>query len=161
MIAIVNIGQLVTISGSARPRSGAELNELAIINDAAILIDDGRIIATGKYSELKSQIPPHSTEIDAARSAVTPGFVDGHTHLVFAGNRAAEFEQRIAGATYQQIAAAGGGILRTVALVPPLKTNSSLPRAAIATGCSARAQRPSKPNPATASTATPNSKCSA
>jgi imidazolonepropionase len=116
MIAIVNIGQLVTISGSARPRSGAELNELAIINDAAILIDDGRIIATGKYSELKSQIPPHSTEIDAARSAVTPGFVDGHTHLVFAGNRAAEFEQRIAGATYQQIAAAGGGILRTVAL---------------------------------------------
>jgi imidazolonepropionase len=116
MIAIVNIGQLVTISGSARPRSGAELNELAIINDAAILIDDGRIIATGKYSELKSQIPPHSTDIDAARSAVTPGFVDGHTHLVFAGNRAAEFEQRIAGATYQQIAAGGGGILRTVAL---------------------------------------------
>ncbi len=48
-------------------------------------------------------------------SCVTPGFVDAHTHLVFAGNRAAEFEQRIAGATYQQIAASGGGILRTVA----------------------------------------------
>jgi imidazolonepropionase len=47
---------------------------------------------------------------------VTPGFVDAHTHLVFAGNRAAEFEQRIAGATYQQIAASGGGILSTVAL---------------------------------------------
>ena len=116
MIAIVNIGQLVTLSGPARPRSGAELNDLAIINDAGMLIEAGRIIATGKYSELKSQIPPHSTEIDAARSAVTPGFVDAHTHLVFAGNRAAEFEQRIAGATYQQIAAAGGGILRTVAL---------------------------------------------
>ena len=50
------------------------------------------------------------------RRCVTPGFVDAHTHLVFAGNRAAEFEQRIAGATYQEIAAAGGGILRTVAL---------------------------------------------
>jgi imidazolonepropionase len=54
--------------------------------------------------------------IDALRGCVTPGFVDAHTHLVFAGNRAAEFEQRIAGATYQQIAAAGGGILRTVAM---------------------------------------------
>ena len=56
------------------------------------------------------------TIIDAEGRCVTPGFVDAHTHLVFAGNRAAEFEQRIAGATYQQIAAAGGGILRTVAL---------------------------------------------
>ena len=116
MIAIVNIGQLVTLAGPARPRIGAELSDLAIIEDAAMLIEDGRITATGKYSELKSQIPPHSTEIDAARGAVTPGFVDAHTHLVFAGNRAAEFEQRIAGATYQQIAAAGGGILRTVVL---------------------------------------------
>jgi len=53
--------------------------------------------------------------IDADQKAVTPGFIDAHTHLVFAGNRAAEFEQRIAGATYQQIAAAGGGILPTVA----------------------------------------------
>jgi imidazolonepropionase len=54
--------------------------------------------------------------IDAQGRCVTPGFVDAHTHLAFAGNRAAEFEQRIAGATYQQIAAAGGGILRSVAL---------------------------------------------
>ncbi len=54
--------------------------------------------------------------IDAQRRCVTPGFIDAHTHLVFAGNRADEFEQRIAGATYQQIAAAGGGILRTVKL---------------------------------------------
>ncbi len=114
--AIVNIGQLVTLAGSPRPRVGAELGDLAIINDAAMLIEDGHIVATGKYSNLKSQIPPHATEINAERSSVTPGFVDAHTHLVFAGNRAAEFEQRIAGATYQQIAAAGGGILRTVAL---------------------------------------------
>ncbi len=116
MIAIVNIGQLVTLAGSTRPRTGSELNDLAIINDAAMLIESGRIVATGKYSDLKSQISSGSTEIDAEGRCVTPGFVDAHTHLIFAGNRAAEFEQRIAGATYQQIAAAGGGILRTVAL---------------------------------------------
>jgi imidazolonepropionase len=114
--AIVNIGQLVTLAGPAHPRTGIELGDLAIINDAAMLIEDDRIVATGKYSELKSQIPPEASIIDASGRCVTPGFVDAHTHLVFAGNRAAEFEQRIAGATYQQIAAAGGGILRTVAL---------------------------------------------
>ena len=114
--AIVNIGQLVTLSGYPRPRTGAELNNLAIIEDAAMLIEDGRITATGKYSELKSKIPHDAEIIDANQGSVTPGFVDAHTHLVFAGNRAAEFEQRIAGETYQQIATAGGGILRTVAL---------------------------------------------
>ena len=82
---------------------------IAIINDAALLIEDGRITATGKHSDLKNKIPPNSSQIDANRRCITPGFVDAHTHLVFAGNRAAEFEQRIAGATYQQIAAAGGG----------------------------------------------------
>ncbi|HZB87401.1 MAG TPA: imidazolonepropionase [Terracidiphilus sp.] len=114
--AIVNIGQLVTLAGPARPRIGAELRELAIINDAAVLIENGRIAATGTYADLHAQIPAHAEVIDAHGRCVTPGFVDAHTHLVFAGNRAAEFEQRIAGATYQQIAAAGGGILRTVAL---------------------------------------------
>jgi imidazolonepropionase len=113
--AIVNIAQLVTVSGSARPRTGAELSDLAIINDAALLIEDGRITAAGPYNEIKPKGLPHAV-VDANQRCVTPGFVDAHTHLVFAGNRAAEFEQRIAGATYQQIAAAGGGILRTVAL---------------------------------------------
>ena len=116
MIAIVNIGQLVTLAGPPRPRTGTELSDLAILEDAAMLIDDGRITATGKYSELKPRTSPNATIIDAQHRCVTPGFVDAHTHLVFAGNRAAEFEQRIAGATYQEIAAAGGGILRTVAL---------------------------------------------
>ena len=114
--AIANIGQLVTLARSPRPRVGTELGNLAIIEDAALLIEEGRIVATGKYSELKSKTPTDAKIIDANQSCVTPGFVDAHTHLVFAGNRAAEFEQRIAGATYQQIAAAGGGILRTVAL---------------------------------------------
>jgi len=115
-IAVVNIGQLVTLAGAARPRVGDELRELAIIDDSALLIEDGRIVAVGRSSELKEKIPPGAVLVDAEGRCVTPGFVDAHTHLVFAGNRAAEFERRIAGATYQEIAAAGGGILRTVAL---------------------------------------------
>jgi imidazolonepropionase len=114
--AIVNIGQLVTLAGPVRPRVGAELRELAIIESATLLIEDGRIAAAGPYHEIKSKIPPHAVIIDAEGRCATPGFVDAHTHLVFAGNRAAEFEQRLAGATYQQIAASGGGILSTVAL---------------------------------------------
>src|SRR5580658_5429225 len=115
-IAVVNIGQLVTLAGPARPRIGAELRELGLISDAALLIEDGRVAAVGPYTKLVSQIPPHATVIDAGGRCDMPGFVDAHTHLCFAGNRAAEFEQRIAGATYQEIAAAGGGILRTVSL---------------------------------------------
>jgi imidazolonepropionase len=114
--AIVNIGQLVTLAGPARPRVGGELGDLAIVENAALLIEDGRIAAASPYGQVKSKIPHGSKIIDAEGRCVTPGFVDAHTHLVFAGNRAAEFEQRIAGATYQEIAAAGGGILRTVAL---------------------------------------------
>lgn len=111
--AVVNIGQLVTLAGPSRPRVGAELRELAIVPNAALIIEDGRIAAAGPYAQLRSKVPPHAV-VDAEGRCVTPGFVDAHTHLVFAGNRAAEFEQRIAGATYQQIAAAGGGILNTV-----------------------------------------------
>jgi imidazolonepropionase len=114
--AIVNIGQLVTLAGPARPRVGKELGELGIIRDAALLVEDGRIVAVDSYAEFRYKIPPGAVVVDAEGRCVTPGFVDAHTHLVFAGNRAAEFEQRIAGATYQKIAAAGGGILSTVAL---------------------------------------------
>jgi imidazolonepropionase len=116
LLAVVNIGQLVTLTGPARPRAGEELRELGLIPDAALIIEDGCITTAGPYSELRTKIPPHAVLIDAGGNCVTPGFVDAHTHLVFAGHRAAEFEQRIAGATYQQIAASGGGILRTVAL---------------------------------------------
>jgi imidazolonepropionase len=115
-VAVVNIGQLVTLAGPGRPRVGAELRELAIIDNAALLIESGRIAGAGRYSEVRLRIPSHAVVIDAQGCCVTPSFVDAHTHLVFAGNRADEFEQRIAGATYQQIAAAGGGILRTVKL---------------------------------------------
>ncbi len=113
-LAVVNIGQLVTLAGPARPRVGGELRELGLVEDAALLIEAGRITAVGACAEIRSQIPDGGTVIDAGGNCVTPGFVDAHTHLVFAGTRAAEFEQRIGGATYQEIAAAGGGILSTV-----------------------------------------------
>jgi imidazolonepropionase len=113
-VAVVNIGQLVTLAGPARPRVGRELRSLGMIEDAALLVEDGHIVAVGPSTELRSKIPSDAVVIDAQGRCVTPGFVDAHTHLVFAGNRAAEFEQRIDGATYQQIAAAGGGILSTV-----------------------------------------------
>ncbi|MGA2571862.1 MAG: imidazolonepropionase [Terracidiphilus sp.] len=113
-LAIVNIGQLVTLAGPSRPRVGAELGELGVIPNAALLIEGGRISAVGSTVGLRTRIPAEAVTIDAQGRCVTPGFVDAHTHLVFAGNRAAEFEMRIAGASYQQIAAAGGGILSTV-----------------------------------------------
>ena len=115
-LAIVNIGQLVTLAGPARPRVGTEMRELGLIRDAALIIEDGRIAAAGSWSELWKEIAEETPIIDAHRRLVAPGFVDAHTHLVFAGNRAAEFERRIGGATYQEIAAAGGGIQSTVAL---------------------------------------------
>ena len=114
MTAIVNIGQLVTLAGPRAPASAGNSTTSPSSADAALLIEDGRITAIGKYSELKSRFPTLNHH-RRPTPLVTPGFVDAHTHLVFAGNRAAEFEQRIAGATYQQIAAAGGGILLTVA----------------------------------------------
>src|SRR3954471_18352086 len=116
MIAVVNIGQVVTLAGAARARAGAELNQLGILRDGALLVEGDHIVAADKYADLKARIPAGTTVVDAGGCCVTPGFVDAHTHLVFAGNRAAEFEQRIAGATYQKIAAAGGGILKSVAL---------------------------------------------
>ncbi len=115
-IAVVNIGQLVTLGGPVRPRVGTEMRELGLVRNAALLIADGRVVSAGPYAELRERIDAATEIIDAGGGLVTPGFVDAHTHLVFAGNRAAEYEQRIGGATYQEIAAAGGGIQSTVAL---------------------------------------------
>jgi imidazolonepropionase len=112
--AILRCSQLVTLAGSQHPRTGAELSDLAIIPDGAMLIEDDRITRTGPRSQIEPLIDSSYSVIDAARRLVMPGFVDAHTHPVFAGNRAAEFEQRASGATYAEIAAAGGGIRSTV-----------------------------------------------
>ncbi len=111
-IAIVNCGELLTLRGPARPRVGSELRDLGIIRNGSVLIQGGRIAYAGRARGMAT--PRGAKVVDARGRVVMPGFVDAHTHLVFGGNRVAEFEQRLAGATYESIAAAGGGILSTV-----------------------------------------------
>ncbi|HWC95767.1 MAG TPA: imidazolonepropionase [Candidatus Sulfopaludibacter sp.] len=113
-IAVVNISQLVTLAGPPRPRVGAELRDLAIIPDGALLVRDGRIAAAGKRAQVEALLHGDVETVDAGGRIVLPGFVDAHTHPVFGGNRADEFEQRAAGITYKEISAAGGGIRSTV-----------------------------------------------
>ena len=112
---VVNSGQLLTLAGPSRPRTGRELYELGILKNSSMLVENGRIAAIGPYTELRSRITPETTIVDAAGRVVMPGFVDAHTHPVFGGNRVHDFEQRIAGRTYQEIAASGGGIASTLA----------------------------------------------
>ena len=108
--AVVGCSELVTLAGPPRPRTRGELRELSILRDGSMLVRDGRIVEVGTNLKFDA-----STQvIDAAGRVVMPGFVDAHTHPVFAGNRADEFEKRAEGATYQEIAAAGGGIRSTV-----------------------------------------------
>ncbi len=113
-LAVVGCSQLVTLAGPARPRIGAEMRDLAIIPDGAMLIADGRIQSVGTRAEIESAMERDCAVVDAGTRVVMPGFVDAHTHPVFAGNRANEFEQRSSGVTYAEIAAAGGGIRSTV-----------------------------------------------
>jgi imidazolonepropionase len=113
-LAVIGCSQLVTLAGPRRPRVGPEMRELSIIRDGAMLIRDGRVVQTGVQSEIEKLIDANCEVVDAGGRVVMPGFVDAHTHLVFAGNRADEFEMRAAGKSYQEIAAAGGGIKSTV-----------------------------------------------
>ncbi len=112
VLACVNIRQLVTLAGPARPRIGGEIRELGIIEDAVLVARDGIVAAAGRASEI--DIPRDAEVVDARGRIVLPGFVDAHTHPVFAGTRAEEYEQRAEGATYAEIAARGGGIRSTV-----------------------------------------------
>jgi imidazolonepropionase len=113
-LAVVNCSQLVTLSGAHRPRTGGDLRQLAIIEDGALLVRGELIEAVGRRREIESLISGDCEVVDARRRVVMPGFVDAHTHPVFAGIRANEFEQRATGATYREIAARGGGIRSTV-----------------------------------------------
>lgn len=109
---IKNIGQLVTVaSHGARVKSGAQMRELHIHTNASLLIQNGLIAAVGG-PELTA--PEDVDVIDAEGRVVLPGFVDSHTHTVFAGSRENEFAMRAEGKSYQQIAEAGGGILSTM-----------------------------------------------
>jgi len=113
-LAVWNCSQLVTLAGPARPRSGAEMRDLGVIPDGAMLVRDGRIAHVGTRDEIERMVSPDAEIVDADGHIVMPGFVDAHTHPVFAGTRADEFEERMQGVAYAAIAARGGGIRNTV-----------------------------------------------
>jgi imidazolonepropionase len=115
---VKNAGQLVTMNlpGHLGPRRGKEMSSLGIIKDGAVAIAGTRIFAVDQTAKLikKLKIGKHTEIIDAEGRLVTPGLVDPHCHPVFGGNRANEFEMRLAGKDYLEIAKAGGGIKSTV-----------------------------------------------
>lgn len=111
-LVVENCSQLVTLAGPKRPRVREEMTDLAIVEDGAMVVRAGRIEWVGPRGELPAS--RGAERIDAGGRVVMPGFVDAHAHPVFGGNRVDEFEMRSGGATYQQIAAAGGGIRSTV-----------------------------------------------
>jgi len=123
-LAVLHASQLITLTGPGRPRLGPEMSKLGIIRDAGMLIREGKIELVGPSDEIEGQMTALSSQVSAGRYAseivdaggrvVMPGFVDAHTHLIFAGNRLDDFERRARGESYEQIAKAGGGIWSTV-----------------------------------------------
>ena len=112
-LAVLHASQLITLAGPRRPRVGDEISAVGIIRDGGMLIRDGKIDIVGSSDEIE-KIARGAEIVDAGVRVVLPGFVDAHTHLVFAGNRLDDFERRARGKTYEQIAEAGGGIWSTV-----------------------------------------------
>ncbi len=120
---IHSCSQLLTLSGG--PQRGKALGQLGIIPDGAVLLRDGQIAAVGPSVDLLAAFPDEA-RLDAQGKVALPGFVDPHTHAIWAGDRASEFEMRLQGKTYLEILAAGGGILSTVR-----QTRQSTPEALV------------------------------
>lgn len=133
-LLIHSAGQLCVVPPHASgPQRGAALGDLGLIAGGALAVADGRVVAVGPSDELRRRFRAF-VNIDAHGRCVMPGFVDPHTHIPWIGDRAGEFEQRVAGATYMEIMAAGGGIMSTVrrtraATLPELVADN-LPRLA-------------------------------
>jgi imidazolonepropionase len=121
-LLLANIGQLLTLRGANAARRGSVLKDIGVIEDAAVLCAGGKILAAGPQGALLrdpwlKKNKRKVRELDCKGGVVLPGFIDCHTHPVFAGPRLVDFEKRIAGAGYEEIAEAGGGIRSSVAAV--------------------------------------------
>ncbi len=113
-VLIVNANELVTLEGNnQKPRTGKEMLDLGIMRNGALAVKDGTIAAVGSTSEI-TKVYKAENIVNANGKTVLPGFIDPHTHLVFAGSREDEFQMRVEGAPYMEILDAGGGILKTV-----------------------------------------------
>jgi imidazolonepropionase len=110
--------QLLTLRGSSEPRRGAAMRDLGVIPDGAVLIQDGVILSLGPSRRVENlSLARNAVEIDATGRVVAPGFVDSHAHLVCGPPRLMDYDMRLAGRSYHQIAEAGGGILASVRAV--------------------------------------------
>jgi imidazolonepropionase len=113
-LLIAGASQLLTLRGSGA-RRGDSLSNLGLINDGAVLVREGLIAGVGTRAEVEKLAEARGAEkIDLGGRVALPGFVDSHTHLVHAASRAEEYELKIAGASYEEIALKGGGILNSV-----------------------------------------------
>lgn len=111
---ITGASQLLTLRGGA-PRRGNSLSNLGIVKDGALLVRDGKIAAVGMRAQVEARKDARAAEkLDVGGRVVLPGFVDSHTHLIHAASRAEEYELKIQGASYEEIARKGGGILNSV-----------------------------------------------
>ena len=112
-LLIHSANHLVTCASPGGPKRGAMMADVDLRPDGAVAIHHGQIVAVDSTDVLKAKVKA-DTVIDAAGKAVCPGFVDCHTHTVYGGDRVHEFEMRVAGASYMEIMAAGGGIVSTM-----------------------------------------------
>ena len=113
-LLITGISQLLTLRGSSA-RRGASLSKLGIVKDGAVLVRDGRIAAVGTRRTVEAGSESKKAQkLDIGGRVAFPGFVDSHTHLIHAASRAEEYELKIRGASYEEIARKGGGILNSV-----------------------------------------------
>jgi imidazolonepropionase len=112
-LVIFNIGQLVTCASNGKPKRSREMRDVGLIANGAIAVADGKFVGVGKSDDIRQEFQAEKV-IDAGGRVVCPGFVDPHTHIVYAGDRLDEFELKIDGANYLEILSRGGGILSTV-----------------------------------------------
>ena len=115
-LLITHASQLITCASPNGPKRGAAMRDVGLLEDGAIAIQGNTILAVGSNEDLAARFTA-KTSLDASGKVVCPGFVDPHTHVVFAGDRVSEFEQRVQGLSYMEIMAAGGGIVSSARAV--------------------------------------------